>query len=74
MRKGENAQPYASWIDRAQRFKLCAFACKISISSSSEHRSATLVCLLSRQNHASDEKGCRFFYPVFSQCLRSCVI
>ena len=43
--RGESVRPYASWMDRAQRFKLWALACKRSISSSSEHLNATFVCL-----------------------------
>jgi len=46
-RRGKSVQPHASWMDRAQRFKLWAFACKRSISSWSEHLSATLVWLSS---------------------------
>jgi len=53
-----SAQPHASCIDRAQRFKLWAFACKRSSSSSSEHFNATFVCLsCSVSEHAAEESG-----------------
>lgn len=44
-RASRYAYTHASWIDRAQRFKLRASACNNNNSPSSVHRKAILVCL-----------------------------